>query len=444
MTRISKQLGYGLATALVATLGAQSALANGFAVREQSAMGQGASFAGSGASKALSSMFWNSAAVTALGGTNTDANISAILPEGELTAVTGSTRNGTSSLGKGFNESTEIGRNAYVPASYLNHQFKAEPRLFLGLGVNAPFGLKTEPDKRWVGSEVGGATSLFTTNFNPVLGYKFSDQLSVGIGAQFEYAKGVFKFATGSPTGPNSFFEGDSLAAGATAGLTYSPTPATIIGLGWRSQLTHKLEGRFGTSAAAGIPTAVQTGVTAEVELRLPDIVTLSLNQAIAPNLTLLGTVEWTNWSRFGGLEVVSTGTGAAAPLALVGKPTNPGSSIGVIDAPWSDGWFFSGGLEYAVSPALTVRAGGAYEISPVRNAKDRILGIPDADRIWASLGFSYNVNKATTIDFGYSHLFVEEVQVDRLNINKNVRILADLDASADIFSLGLRMKLGE
>jgi long-chain fatty acid transport protein len=429
--------------ALVMTVGANAALAGGFAVREQSALGQGSSFAGAGASQALSSMFWNSAAVTVLGGTNTDANIAAILPEGELTAKAGSTWFGNPA----FNQSTDIGVNAYVPASYINHQLKGyDPKVFIGLGVNSAFGLKTEPDKRWAGSEVGSATSLFTVNFNPTVGYKFSEQFAIGIGAQLEYAKGTFKFATGLPTGPHTFFTGDDLAVGATAGVTFTPSSATTISLGWRSQITHELEGRFATGAGApftaGQSALLGPGVASKVELRLPDIVTLGLNQAISPSMRVMGTVEWTNWSRFGGLEVVAQDTGRTIVPAPFGVVT-PGQSIARIDAPWSDGWYFSAGAEYDVSPALTVRAGGAYEISPIKNATDRIIGIPDADRIWASVGFSYKVTQNATIDFGYSHVFVEEAGVDRLNVAGNRRIVADLDASADIFSFGLRMPLG-
>ena len=92
----------------------------------------------------------------------------------------------------------------------------------------------------------------------------------------------------------------------------------------------------------------------------------------------------------------------------------------------------------------LTVRAGGAYEISPIKNAADRIISIPDADRIWASAGFSYSISQSTTIDFGYSHVWADDAQVQRTNISGTNRILADLNAEADIFSLGVRMKLGE
>ena len=450
MMRITKLAGRSAAVAAAIGLGAGAAVAGGFAVRDQSAMGQGASFAGSGASTALSAMFMNSAAVTSLSGMNIDSNIAVILPDASLTAQPGTTPGVL--LNPAFtSQSADIGRNAYVPSTYANYQFKNyDSRMFVGLAVNSPFGLKTEPDRPWAGSQVGDATSLFTVNFNPTLGYKFSDALSVGIGAQLEYAKGVFKFATTAPNSPHTFYEGSSLAAGATAGLMYTPTPATRIGLGWRSQMTHELDGRFATNGSptpsATLNGIINTGVASRVELRLPDIVNLSISQAIAPNARLLGTVEWTNWSRFGGLEVVSQGTGLVVTKPIVGLPSNvsSGSSIAAISGNWDDGWFFSGGLEYDISPALTVRAGGAYEISPITLATERITSIPDADRIWASVGFSYNVSPSTAIDFGYSHVFVDSASVDRFNVTKQVHLVASLDASVDILSLGLRMKLGE
>lgn len=445
MARITKTIARSTALAVAVGMGASSAMAGGFFVREQGALGQGASFAGSGASTALSAMFMNSAAVTSLEGMNADSSLSVILPEAKFTA-TGGTFFGNPAV----NQSTDIGINAYVPASYVNYQLKGyDPKMFIGLGVNSPFGLKTEPDKAWAGSTVGASTRLFTVNFNPTLGYKVSNQLSVGVGAQLEYAKGVFKFATGSPTGPATFYEGDSLAAGATAGLMYTPTPATRIGLGWRSQMTHELEGRFATNPGAPL-TAGQAaffgpGVQSKVDLRLPDIVNLSLVQAVAPNARVMATVEWTNWARFGGLEVIAAAPGNVLTKVSGTNPTGAvasGGSIAAISGAWEDGWFFSGGFEYDVNKNLTVRVGGAYEISPITKATERITSIPDADRIWASVGFSYNVNAATTLDFGYSHVFVEDAKVDRLNVTGTNLIRADLDASVDIISLGMRMKL--
>ena len=440
MTRISKIVGRGTAVAVAVGIGASTALAGGFAVREQSALGQGASFAGAGASTALSAMFWNSAAVTSLDGLNTDSNITAILPSVDLTALTGSTR-------ATADQTADYGRNGYVPASYVNYQLKGyDPKMYVGLGVNSAFGLGTKPDSRWAGAEVANSTKLFTVNFNPVLGYKFSDALSVAAGPTFEYAKATFKFATGSPTGPNtSFLSQGDMAVGATAGLMYTPTQATRIGLGWRSQITHDLNGTFATGGSltgnAVLDGRLNAGVAAKTELRLPDIVTLSLQQAFAPNLRLLASVEWTNWSRFDNLTLTSTGSGYTLLTGGPGVLAPAGSKIGVISAKWDDGWFFSGGLEYDVNNKLTVRGGVAYEITPEQKTTEKLLNAPDVNRIWASGGLSYKVSPSMDVDFAYTHIFGLGGQLDRTGLS-GVRIIADIDASADIVSLGMRMKL--
>jgi long-chain fatty acid transport protein len=123
-----------------------------------------------------------------------------------------------------------------------------------------------------------------------------------------------------------------------------------------------------------------------------------------------------------------------------------PGTQLGSISTKWEDGWFFSAGIEYDFSKQLTLRAGGAYEISPITEAAERVASIPDADRIWASAGFSYQLNPSTAIDFGYSHVFVDEAKVDRESLSpvaaQRVKLDADLDASVDIVSFGVRMKL--
>ena len=60
---------YGLMATTALAAGMQAAEAGGFAVREQSAYGQGSSFAGMAApGDSISAMFWNPAAVTSVTG----------------------------------------------------------------------------------------------------------------------------------------------------------------------------------------------------------------------------------------------------------------------------------------------------------------------------------------------------------------------------------------
>ncbi len=395
-----------------------TAEAGGFAIREQSAQYQGSSFAGSASGGALSSMFWNPAATAVLPGFNTESAYSLILPEAQVTV----TANNVGLTDPPFADSTDIARPAIVSASYAAYQLTGyDPNLFVGVGINSPFGLATKPDNPgYQGSILGRTSKLLTVNVNPTVAYRIAPGVIVGAGAQVQYADGTFKFATGNPFGPNTYFEGDDVAFGATAGVLIQPAAGTSIGLGWRSQLTHKLEGDFGTVGVGEIG--------AQAELNLPDIVTLSLTQVLAPDVRLLGTIEWSRWSVFKELRVDRS----AGPDVVIG-------------ANWSDGWMFAVGGEYDYSRQLTLRAGAAYEISPVDSPEKRITTIPDSDRVWLSAGASYKWSDSTTVDLAYTHIFLEDARFDRSPVGAPIGsfVRGDVDASTDIITVGVKMKWG-
>jgi long-chain fatty acid transport protein len=447
-----------LASTAAGTLVAVTGLAHagGFAIREQSVESQGASFAGNAASPSLGAMFWNSAAATNKGpGLNTESNYSVIIPRATVDVATVTHPNpilsgliNTPAFG---NSSGEIAGIAVVSASYASYQLSfVDPNLYLGLGMNAPFGLGTEPDNdTYKGAVLGRTSKLFTLNINPVLAYKVSPMLSIGVGLQAEYAFGKFKFATGlpagvAPVGNNSYFEGNDWAFGATAGVTITPAPGTTIGLGWRSALTHDLDGEFGTVGATTL-----TPLAASAEIKLPDIVTLSLRQVVTPSMRLLGTVEWSNWSRFDELKLVAGADGRTIlnidPLGLLPPgTTTAGSTIATLPAAWVDGWFFSLGGEYDMNAQTTLRLGVAYEKSPIDDATKRLVGIPDANRVWLSAGLSYKWSAATTFDFAYTHLFVQDSSFDRSTIPSvrgAFREVGSIDAETDIISVGMKTK---
>lgn len=421
-------IGASVATvALMATCA--SAFAGGYAIREQSVSSQGASFAGSAAGYDLSSIYWNPAAVSVAGpGLNIESHYSLIVPRAEVTVDTynGAPASFFQPLGIG-NESGNIARLAAVGASYGSYQLS--DKLYVGFGLNSPFGLVTEPEnENYLGAELGRTTKLFTINANPVVGYKIAPGLTVAAGFQAQYADGKLKFATGAPFGPTTGFEGDDWAFGGTAGILWQPSNGTSIGLGYRSQLSHTLEGDIYTNG-------IGLSSEAEVDLDLPDIVTLSIRQAISSNMRLLGTVEWSNWSRFEKLTVVSNAT---APTVF-GLAT-PGAELATIPSEWEDGWFFSAGGEYDYSQTVTLRAGVAYEISPVREANQRILGIPDSDRVWLSLGATAQITQATTIDFAYTHIFLEDGDFERTSLSGNAAT-GSVEASTDIISVSMKTR---
>ena len=438
MTRISKIVGRGTAVAVAVGIGASSAIAGGFAIREQSAEFQGMSFAGAAAGGGgLSGMFWNPAVVGQFNGIWTESHASYILPDSQLTALPGSTLYAVPNLS---HESGNIGKDALVPASYASVQISKD--MVLGLSINSAFGLVTEPQNAWDGQTQARTSSIFSINFAPTLAYRITPSVTVAAGLQVEYIHATLKQASGgSPTAPSAVVDGTDTAVGFTLGATWQPTASTSVGVGFRSSIEHKLEGETFLSAGGFGPGGLLSAPISAA-LKTPEIVTVGIRQAVAPNLTLLGGVEWTNWSRLDKLDVVCTGNSIGANN--LGCPTANGAGTLQSSLPlgWHDGWFFSGGAEYNVNDKLTVRAGGAYEISPVTSAAERSPRVPDNDRIWASLGGTYKWSETMAFDLAYTHIWVDEGAIDRTQ--SGVRLVATADSSVDIFSVSLKMKLGE
>jgi long-chain fatty acid transport protein len=398
-------------SAMVLSAGAASA--GGFAPKEQSTVFLGSAFAGSAAGGALSSMFWNPAALGQFDGINSESAYSLILPDTEITVP------GAGAFGK----SGDIGDTAVLPASYFSYQLNNQA--VLGMSVNAPFGLTTDGKFNWAGSQLARESKIATYNFAPTLAYRVSPGVTVGAGLQVEFIDAQLRSAFGSSGGPTAAIKGDDWGFGFTAGILLTPATGTSVGLGFRSKIDHNLEGTFHVPGAVN-PSPVSADVS------LPEIVTLSLRQDIAPAWTLLGTVEWTNWSRLPELRV--TCDNGIAGVCAKGGPVG-----GVpLTLNWDDGWFFSAGLEHAYSEQLTLRAGAAYEISPIDTDAGRTIRVPDADRIWVTAGASYKYSEFTTVDLSYAHVFVE----DATTVQAGGAFVGQVESSADIISVGVRSKL--
>ena len=423
------------AAAIWATVGGAPADAGGFAVREQSTEFQGMSFAGNGAAGGgLSGMFWNPAvAAFAPAGIYTEAHYAGIIARGE---IEGDVFAGGVNLGLA-RESGDIAKDAIVPSSYLS--YRINDRLVAAVSVNSPFGLVTEPSNRaWAGQTFARTSDIKTYNVAPTLAYRLTDTIAVAVGIQIQHIEGRLKSASGvTPTSRNLVIHGDDTTFGMTAGINWAPMRGTSIGLGYRSSIDHTLEGMVSIPnspvgpAAAG--NAIKGGIT------LPEIVTLSLRQMVSEKLTLLGTVEWSGWSRAEKFDVVcvrSTGN----PVFC---PAGNGQLVRSLHLGWDDGWFFALGGEYAWSDRLTLRSGVAYEISPIQNPDERSLRVPDTDRLWASVGATYKWNDKISFDLAYTHIFgVGDGDIDRTE--GGLRFVGEAEAQIDIISASLKVKLGD
>jgi long-chain fatty acid transport protein len=409
------------AVSLFALLSAQSsAQAGAFAIREQSATGQGMSFAGVAAGSAgVSSMFWNPATITMKPGWWSELHVSAIAPRTEITPTLG-----TNPFLLPLGASGDASLDAVVPASYASIQLS--DRLWIGLYTGAPFGLATKPGPVWSGQPYARTTSVVTYEADPTIGLKVNDWLSVGAGLRFQHFDVTYKSATGGPLAftpgaPTGGLRGESFGFGYTLGATLTPFSGTQIGIGFRSAIDHELEGELNHL------------LPIKAKVVLPETVTFGIRQQVTDLLAVNGTVEWTHWSRLGFPRVYNVLSGRLSPV--------PALPLG-----YDDGWFFSAGAEYRFTPALTMRAGVGYEISPIDESV-RSPRLADDDRIWLSAGASYQWTEKLSLDVGYSYIFAAEdtkIRVVPGNPSYNPLVgplVAEVDSDAHILSLALKYR---
>ncbi len=418
MSWANKKTALVASTAIVLSMVAGAAHAGGFAIREQSAYYQGMSFAGYGTtSDSISSMYWNPASLISVQqGLTVESHNSGLLPYSEIDGTRTGGFFGSSTVGSG-----DIAGDAWIPATYA--AYRLNDKLIFGLGVNAPFGLSTKPEQDWAGQFYSRSSSVFSLNVNPTIAYQINDMVSVAAGVQIQYLDVSLKSADATSSGfaRSNQISGDGVGFGVTAGVTVKPFEGTELGLGYRSGVSHDLKGDL---FVGGATSAISLGVIT------PDMVNFSAKQKITDKIRVLGTIEWTNWSRL------------KAPRAV---SETSGSTLTTLNFNYNDGWFFALGSEYDFNDKLTLRAGFAYEVSPI-DEEIRSTRLPDNNRWWMSAGASYAFNDHLAFDLGYTHIIPEstEINIDSSHQDYNAAFgtyTADVDSHVDIFAASLRYK---
>ncbi|MDO9382900.1 MAG: outer membrane protein transport protein [Hyphomicrobiaceae bacterium] len=412
---------------------ASSALAGGFEVREQSAFFQGTSFAGTAAGgSSLSSIFWNPAtSYIAKDGITTDSNYSLVLPEMNVHAdeqgIPGVPPGAPIDASLIGDTDVDLGRDALVPASYA--AYRINDKLVAALAMNSQYGLTTKPDNMgWSGNYLAQTSKIFSLNLNPSLSYQIMPGVVVGAGLQVQY----FELKTLRTTAYNGN-DADDIGVGGTAGINITPFRGSSIGLGYRSRIKHEIDGDFDVVDPAN-PLVSSGDLSAKLDT--PDKVTLSIRQDLGPTARLFGTVEWTNWSEIG-----------VVPVSIPQNFILPafGVNQAALNANWEDGWLYAIGGEFDYSNKISLRAGIAYEESPIQDDTSRLIQLPDNNRVWASVGATYNWSDTTKINMAYSHVWVEDGDIERdslLGPAGGTFSGSAEDNGADIISVGVTTKL--
>ena len=107
----------------------------------------------------------------------------------------------------------------------------------------------------------------------------------------------------------------------------------------------------------------------------------------------VLADYTWTGWSSIQSLDIQSASTGAR---------------VTGVELKFKDSWRVGLGAEYQLNQPWLLRAGLAYDTSPVQD-EYRTPRLPDSDRIWLAFGARYQPGPTMWFDFGYTYLFVDD-----------------------------------
>jgi long-chain fatty acid transport protein len=442
----------GLAGAVLAltAFGASNANANGFAIRAQSTVGLGMSFAGAGTpGMGLSAMFWNPSAASQAKELSAELHTTFIGYEAHITAQQGTTQS-LLDLGAADN----VGKPGTVAAMYAAHEFA--PNWFAGVSIDAPFGLGTHADS-WAGQQLAVRAAALSLEAVPVIGWKYG-MVSIAAGPRVLWFKGTFSRATfGSTALPPlpvrlvaddvgvGFIAGATLTlprlgAAPSTGTTPVPKPLMEIALGYRSQVDLDLRGKsqFPSSPLlAQGQLAAFNGTTEKVSasLTLPDQAILGVRWNVTDRFALLGTAEWTQWS------VLQT-----VPFIFTDGPA-PGAVAAAVNFNYRNSRYFAAGTEYEWSDNVTLRAGIGYDVSPIVT-NVRSTAIPEGDSSWWSAGLTYKATDHITLDLAYLYLSYNDAPIAVVPGHADFAILqgasfiANADSHAHVVSIGLRYQM--
>lgn len=420
---------WGCAAALLSPLAVH---ASGFALLEQSASRLGSAFAGTAAAADdATTNFFNPAGLTKL----TAAEV-IVIASGIGISSQFVNQGSQPALGQPLGgDGGDAGGWNFVPSAYA-----AAPigdRAAIGVGLNAPFGLVTDYESGWAGRFQALKSDLKTLNVNPSFAWRLNDRASIGVGVSYQQfeaeltnavnysavvAQGVAQLvalgqipASAAPglIAANAGLEGRSRVAGDddawsyNVGVLFDLTESTRVGLSYRSGFDYELAGDVtfaapsasnpvGASIIAAASASTLANGPVRVEVELPDIATLSLQQQIGSTFKLYADIARTGWSSIQELRVERI----------------TGETVSVTPERWEDAWRFALGGEYSLSDRLTLRAGVAYDESAVPDAT-RTPRLPDTNRTWLAIGGRWRPNDSLVIDAGYAHLFSDDVPLN-------------------------------
>ena len=435
-----KYLTLVIAAALAAT--SFGANASGYRFGAQSVAGQGTADANGAEAVDASTIFYNPAGLSRLDGTQITAGATVVVPHSTYndngsTHFTGQPTNGTPA--KDYAPDSVTAPSLYI-SKKINDQWAA------GLGLYVPYGTKLDYGNTWSGRYALTNVKLESVTLNPSVSFKMNEHHAFGFGIDAEFMKAKLGQAVDVPGSITALSTGAGAAQGAllarqiaalggnpallrtaqdghgsneakdwgwgfNLGYMFTLDENTRFGLAYRSSISHQLRGStvwdFSQVTTDPIVNKVLAAAShkvnsaALVTLRTPETLSANVFHQFDAKWAGMADVTFTRNNRMGDLDIQFPGTGEGAE---------------VIRQQWQNTVRVSLGGNYTYSPALTLRAGVAYDESPVKSPELTHPALPDSDRMQYSVGANWKLTPRSSIDFAYSYLDFKDAKLNYTN----------------------------
>ena len=383
-----KKISVAAAVALLASAG--NANAAGYQLNEFSVTNLGRSFAGIGvAGDDYSALGYNPAGMTLMKRSGMQAGLT-------MTEVASKIRGVGNTAGK------KTDMDFMIPLPSMFGQYNVNDKLFLGAGIYVPFGLATRyGHDSFIAKDNNGVrrSELEVVDGNISAAYKVDNHLSLGVSGILRHIKGKLTSNVnktlpvyGYSNLAYSDFKVSGWSTTMNVGAMYEFDEDTRIGLSYRFKSTQRTTGHHTVTVNpqfASMAPTLNNRFDSVSDPELPASWILSGYHKFGEKWGTTATVKYTQWHRFSVFPAYSSGSGNLD-----------------VQYRWKDAWNFALGQDYYLNENWTLRAGLAWDQSPVPNNTYRTNRIPDTDRLWTSFGVSYATGNHQ-FDFGYAHLFM-------------------------------------
>jgi len=392
-------------------------LACGFQINEHGAKAMGLGGARTAVANDASAIYWNSAGMTQLNGTNFLLGSALIAP---------------SSSFRGVSPAVDISRmksQAFFPSHlFITHSFNES--FSAGLGLTTPFGLGTHWKDGWVGRYLAMETELKTFWVPITFAYSPVENFSIGAGFIYSFADVLItRNNSQAPFAGDAYVElegNDNFAYGYTFSLMYKPIKEFSIGASFRSEVEYEFEGSASVTGAEQLQeVGAFPGGDVTAKLTTPMNIVGGIAYQVIPQLRLSADFQWIGWSSYDSLNV-----------DFVDPETEDSKSARL----YKDTYIIRFGAQYNITDEVSILGGVYFDKMPV-DPEYVSPSLPDSDRLGLSIGADAKIFDQFGVSGSYLFIRAQELTVtnsQEIYTAGDSQFNGTYNSSANLLSLSL------